>query len=93
MQHLHEYASNTLPDSGLTAFTAANAFSTNRAAARATLSRANRPTIWTPSGIPLPSASPGTLTQGGPSSVHSRLNVGLPVDAESVRGGARRPKA
>ena len=32
-----------------------------------------------PSGIS-PSLKPGTLTQGVPISVHSRLNIGLPVE-------------
>src|SRR5437867_3389407 len=51
------------------------------------LSRPNRPTICTPSGRPSSSASPGTLTQGVPIKVHSRLKIGLPVDSRP-RGAA-----
>src|SRR5262245_31206052 len=85
MQYLHEYGNNTCaawsyrsPDS---------AFSTKCAACNATLSRAKRPTTCTPSGNPSLSANPGTLMQGGPSRVHSRLKVGTPVDPRP-RGAA-----
>ena len=68
----------------------AMARSRNKAAARAMRSRANRPTTCTPSGRPAASTSSGTLMQGGPSSVHSRLKVGSAGRAEAVRSGARR---
>src|ERR1700690_3605760 len=73
---------------------AASARSRNQAASSAVRSRAKRPTICTPSGKPRESNDPGTLMQGGPSSVHSRLNMGSPVEpspsgaAPGARGGA-----
>src|SRR5262249_31481968 len=53
---------------------------TKAAASSASRSRAKRPTTCTPSGKPAESKSPGTLTQGVPKSVQSRLKVGLPVE-------------